>query len=129
MLKAAGINTSLFTAHFTRHSSSSKTFMRGLSLTYIVKKWGWESAITFRKFYNLPILKNWILFSSANTLFRLYVIKKYDHSVHIASIFFMLSTLNYYTWIICRTESGNNFIIKIMQWPLIWITPRFCEVN
>ena len=39
-LKAAGINTSLFTAHSTRHSSSSKKFMKGLPLTDIVGKKG-----------------------------------------------------------------------------------------
>ena len=55
-LKAVGINTSLFTVHSTRHSSSSKTFMKGLSLIDIVKKAGWKSTSTFRKFYNLPIL-------------------------------------------------------------------------
>ena len=38
--KAAGINTSFFTAHSTRHFSSSKTFMKGRSLTNIVKKEG-----------------------------------------------------------------------------------------
>ena len=55
-LKAAGINPSLFIAHSTRHSSSSKTFMKGLPLTDIVKRGGWKSTSTFRKFYNLPIL-------------------------------------------------------------------------
>ena len=38
-LKAAGINTlQHFTVHSTRHFSSSKTFMKGRSLTNIVKK-------------------------------------------------------------------------------------------
>ena len=55
-LKAAGINTSLFTAHSARHSSSSKTFMKGLSLANIVKRRWWKSKSTFRKFHNLPIL-------------------------------------------------------------------------
>ena len=55
-LKVAGINTSLFTAHSTKHSSSSNTFMKRLSLTDIVKKGGWKSTTTFGKFYNLPIL-------------------------------------------------------------------------
>ena len=64
-LIAAGTNTSLFTAH----SISSKTFMKGLSLTDIVKKGGRKSTSTFRKLYNLPILNNWILFSSANISF------------------------------------------------------------
>ena len=57
-LKVAGINTSLFTAHSTRHSNSSKKFMKELPLTDIVKKRGWKSTSTFTKFYNLPILNN-----------------------------------------------------------------------
>ena len=129
-LKAPGINTSLLTAHSTRHSSSSKIFMKGLSLTDIVKKRGWKSTSTFRKFYNLPILNNWIIVAFfTNILFRLYVTKKYDNQVYISSTFIMLSNLNYYTWIICRTESGNNFKIKRTQWRLIGIVPRFCEAN
>ena len=55
-LKAAGINSSLFTDHSTRHPSSSKTFMKELFLTDIVKRGGWKSTSTFREFYNLPIL-------------------------------------------------------------------------
>ena len=127
--KAVGISTSFSTAYSTRQSSSSKAFMRGLPLTNIVKKGGWNTTSAFRKFYNLFILNNWILFSSVNTLFRLYVIKKYDNWDHIASIFFMLSNLNYYIWIIYRAESGNNFRSKLIQWKLIGIIPRFCQAN
>ena len=37
-LKAADINTKIFTAHSTRHASSTGKFMKGLSLNGIVKK-------------------------------------------------------------------------------------------
>ena len=57
-LKSSGINTAIFTAHSTRHSSSSKRFMKGLSLSDIVKKGGWKSSSSFRKFYNFPIIAN-----------------------------------------------------------------------
>ena len=39
-LKAAGINTKIFSAHSTRHASSIGRFMTGLSLNDIVKKGG-----------------------------------------------------------------------------------------
>ena len=39
-LKAANINTKIFTAHLTRHASSTSKFMKGLSLNGIVKKRG-----------------------------------------------------------------------------------------
>ena len=116
-LKAEGINTSLFPAHSTRYSSSSK-------------KGRWKSTSTFRKLYNLPTLNNWIIAASfANILFRLYVINKYYNSVYISSTFIMLSNFNYYTWIICRTKSGNNFKIKLTQRRLIGVIPRFCDAN
>ena len=85
---------------------------------------------TFRKLYNLPTLNNWIIAASfANILFRLYVINKYYNSVYISSTFIMLSNFNYYTWIICRTKSGNNFKIKLTQRRLIGVIPRFCDAN
>ena len=116
-LKAEGINTSLFPAHSTRYSSSSK-------------KGRWKSTSTFRKLYNLPTLNNWIIAASfANILFRLYVINKYYNSVYMSSTFIMLSNVNYYTWIICRTQSGNNFEIKLTQRRVIGVNPRFCDAN
>ena len=42
-LKAEGLNTSLFTAYSTRHSRTSKTFMKGLFLIDILKKGGGKS--------------------------------------------------------------------------------------
>ena len=70
-LKAVGINTSLFSAHSTRHSHSSTTFMEGLSLTDIVKKEGGNQHQHLGNFI--------MLFYFANTLRRIYVIKKYDN--------------------------------------------------
>ena len=58
ILKAAGINTKIFTAHSTRHASSTGKFMKGLSLNDIVKKGGWKSLSSFRRFYNLPVINN-----------------------------------------------------------------------
>ena len=120
-LKAVGINTSLFSAHSTRHSHSSTTFMEGLSLTDIVKKEGGNQHQHLGNFI--------MLFSFANTLRRIYVIKKYDNWVYISYTVIMLLNLIYYTWVICRIESGNIFEIKLMQWRLIEIIPLFCEVN
>ena len=40
ILKAAGINTKIFTGHFTRHASSTSKSLKGLSLNDIVKKEG-----------------------------------------------------------------------------------------
>ena len=59
-LKSARINSLLFTAGSTRDYNSSKRFMKELSLTDIMKKWLWKSTSTFKKFYNLLILNNWI---------------------------------------------------------------------
>ena len=85
---------------------------------------------TFRKLYNLPTLNNWIIAASfANILFRLYVINKYYNSVYMSSTFIMLSNVNYYTWTICRTQSGNNFEIKLTQRRVIGVNPRFCDAN
>ena len=57
-LKAAGINTKIFPAHLTRHASSTGKFMKELSLNGIVKKGGWKSSSSFRRFYNLPVINN-----------------------------------------------------------------------
>ena len=57
-LKAAGINTKIFTAHLKRHASSTGKFMKGLSLNDIVKKIGWKSSSLFRRFYNFLVINN-----------------------------------------------------------------------
>ena len=55
-LKAAGINTKIFTVHSTRHASSTEKYMKGLSLNDIVKKEGWKTSSSFRQSYNLPVI-------------------------------------------------------------------------
>ncbi|KYB24806.1 hypothetical protein TcasGA2_TC032277 [Tribolium castaneum] len=52
----AGINTSIFSAHSTRHASSSAALRKGISLDVIHKTAGWsEKSQTFAKTYNLPL--------------------------------------------------------------------------
>ena len=58
ILKAAGINTKIFTGHSTRHASSTSKSLKGLSLNDIVKKEGWKSSSSFRRFYNLSVISN-----------------------------------------------------------------------
>ena len=58
ILKTAGINTKIFTAHSTRHASATGKFMKGLSLNEIVKKGRWGSSSSFRQLYNLPVINN-----------------------------------------------------------------------
>ncbi|XP_031348434.1 uncharacterized protein LOC116174634 [Photinus pyralis] len=57
LLKKAGIDTSMFQAHSTRHSASSAALRQGLSLETICRTVGWsESSQTFGKFYNRPLI-------------------------------------------------------------------------
>ena len=58
VLKAAGIDSKIFTAHSTRGSSTSLAYSKGLSLNDIRKAAGWTNNKTFAKFYNRPIMKN-----------------------------------------------------------------------
>ena len=57
-LGLAGIDITVFTAHSTRSASTSKANNLGLCLQDIKKAGGWRSNSTFRKFYKLPIHKN-----------------------------------------------------------------------
>ncbi|KYM93747.1 hypothetical protein ALC62_15650 [Cyphomyrmex costatus] len=52
-----GINTEIFSAHSTRHASTSRAAQKGVTLDLIKKAAGWtgESRI-FAKFYNRPII-------------------------------------------------------------------------
>lgn len=53
----SGINTEVFSAHSTRHSSTSAAHRRGLPLDVIQKCAGWsENSLVFAKFYNRPLL-------------------------------------------------------------------------
>lgn len=56
VLKESKIDTSIFSAHLTRHASTSKAFSKGVNLTTIKRTAGWsENSQVFAKFYNRPI--------------------------------------------------------------------------
>ena len=57
-LGLAGIDLTVFTAHSTRSASTSKANNIGLSMKDIQKAAGWTNDSTFRRFYDLPLLKN-----------------------------------------------------------------------
>ncbi|XP_018576400.1 uncharacterized protein LOC108914952 [Anoplophora glabripennis] len=54
-LSAAGVDTSKFRPHSTRHASTSAALRHGVSLETICRTAGWNTATTFGKFYNRPI--------------------------------------------------------------------------
>ncbi|XP_039304918.1 uncharacterized protein LOC105201915 [Solenopsis invicta] len=57
-LKAAGIDTSVFSAHSTRHAATSLAASKGISLDEIRCTAGWSrSSDVFAQFYNRSILK------------------------------------------------------------------------
>lgn len=52
-LESSGIDTSLFTAHSTRHAATSKAFRSGVSLDTIRKTAGWSAnSMVFARHYN-----------------------------------------------------------------------------
>ncbi len=56
-LQAAGIDTSVFKAHSTRHSSTSAALRNGIAVDVICKTAGWsQRTATFAKFYNRPLV-------------------------------------------------------------------------
>ncbi|KAJ8983767.1 hypothetical protein NQ317_006099 [Molorchus minor] len=54
-LKMAGIDTTLFQAHSTRHASTSTAHKQGVSIEAIMQAAGWTNKTTFTKFYQRPI--------------------------------------------------------------------------
>jgi hypothetical protein len=57
ILNDSGIDVSMFSAHSTRHASSSRAYSCGVNIDLIRKTAGWsESSGTFAKFYNRTIL-------------------------------------------------------------------------
>uniref|UniRef100_A0A1Y1LFP4 Tyr recombinase domain-containing protein n=1 Tax=Photinus pyralis TaxID=7054 RepID=A0A1Y1LFP4_PHOPY len=55
-MELAGLDTSKFKPHSTRHASTSTALKRGVPLATILKTAGWSrESNTFRNFYNLPI--------------------------------------------------------------------------
>lgn len=58
-LKNSGIDTSVFTAHSTRHAATSAALSKGIDLDTIRRTAGWsEQSQVFANFYNRPIVTN-----------------------------------------------------------------------
>lgn len=58
-LQESGIDTSIFTAHSTRHAATSKANKLGVSIDVIKKTAGWSnSSSAFARFYNKEIVNN-----------------------------------------------------------------------
>ena len=55
VLKKAGVNVSVFSAHSTRSTASSKASDEGLNLAEILKAAGWSNAKKFAMFYKRTI--------------------------------------------------------------------------
>lgn len=55
-LAESGVNVSVFSAHSTRHASTSAAASAGVSIDTIRKTAGWtSSSLTFARFYNRPV--------------------------------------------------------------------------
>lgn len=55
-LEKSGLDTSIFTAHTTRHAATSAAFRKGLNLDVIRNTAGWtENSNIFARFYNRPL--------------------------------------------------------------------------
>ena len=57
-LELSGIDATVFTAHWTRSSSTSKANHVEFLLKDIKKAAGWRGSSMFRKYYSLPLIKN-----------------------------------------------------------------------
>lgn len=58
VLTESGIDTQMFSAHSTRHASTSAALRKGTSIDEIFKTAGWtQKSSTFARFYNRPLLK------------------------------------------------------------------------
>ena len=59
VLRKSGIDTSAFTAHSTRHSSTSSAKRRGVDIEHIRKVAGWtDTSNVFTRFYERPIVQS-----------------------------------------------------------------------
>ena len=69
VLELSGIDTNIFSAHSTRHASTSAASRNGVSIESIRKAAGWtESSSVFARFYNRPIIDKC---SFANSIMKL----------------------------------------------------------
>lgn len=59
ILNRSGIDTDIFSAHSTRHASTSAAHRKGINIDLLRKTVSWsEKSETFRRFYNLPLSAN-----------------------------------------------------------------------
>lgn len=57
VLGKSGLDTSIFTAHSTRHASTSAASRKGINVDLIRKTAGWsEASNVFASFYNRPLM-------------------------------------------------------------------------
>lgn len=57
VLSDSGVDTNVFSAHSTRHASTSAAKRNGVSIDIIKRTAGWSgNSLTFAKFYNRPII-------------------------------------------------------------------------
>ena len=56
VMRAAGIDVSVFKPHSTRSASTSRAWGRGVSIPDILKTGDWSSATTFHRYYNRPVI-------------------------------------------------------------------------
>ena len=59
IMKDAGIDVTKFTSHSSRAASTSYGKSSGLTLQEILKAGGWSNGLTFAKYYNKPIARNY----------------------------------------------------------------------
>ena len=55
-MQAAGVDTSIFTAHSVRSASTSKAALSQVSIKTILATAGWSRATTFSRYYERPIV-------------------------------------------------------------------------
>lgn len=68
VMEKSGINTNMFTAHSTRHASTSAAYVKGVSLDVIRMTAGWSKrSEVFARYYNRPIQEETAVF--ANSVF------------------------------------------------------------
>lgn len=58
-LELSGIDITVFSAHSTRHATTSAAYKKGVNIDVIRRTAGWTGeSTTFARFYNRPIINN-----------------------------------------------------------------------
>ena len=56
LLKIAGVDVNVFSAHSTRAAATSTAHRKGVTIASILQVAGWSNVQTFAKFYNKPLV-------------------------------------------------------------------------